>query len=584
MRRIIVGIGLLVLMSAAVIAHPHVFIDARVTVVFDGDRIVALKHRWTFDDAYSAFAVQGLDQNGDGAYSAEELAELATVNVESLSEFDYFTYAGDHAEDMTFASPPPGYGLAFRQVGLDDFWLLTDEDRSFIREQAERENTPELLEVGLLTLDFTLPLAEPFPVRGAVEIDVYDPTYYISFGFREDAVTLEGAPADCRAEVVAPQELDDETAAVLNAIPQDVTELPPELLEVTTKLANRVTIRCGGAVVPSAADAVAELAKKAPGALPQQTEPATVTEPSVQAQAPASEADRPLKVGVISRILGEIARQQNAFYAKLRDTLRLSAADGSAVWTLMLISFLYGIFHAAGPGHGKAVVTSYLLANARSVRTGAMLSFAAAFVQALTAIGLIGIAGVILKLTSFAIEDTAAAFQIGSYGLIVLLGLWLVWNKVFRGGHAHHDHDNGHDHGVHHHHHHGPGEACEVPGCGHEVAVRPDWQNRGGALAAVLSVGLRPCTGALIILAFALAQGMFLAGVASAFVMALGTGITVAVLAALAVGAKGLALKLAGPESRIGHRIHRGIEIAAAFLVLAIGVVLLSASIGFPLT
>ncbi|MCC2112849.1 MAG: DUF1007 family protein [Hyphomicrobiales bacterium] len=573
-------------MSATVIAHPHVFIDARVTVVFDGDRIVALKHRWTFDDAYSAFAVQGLDENGDGAYSGDELAELATVNVESLSEFDFFTYAGDHAEDMEFALPSPGYGLEFRQVGLDDFWLLTDEDRAFIREQVERENRPELLDVGLLTLEFTLPLAEPFPVREAVEIDVYDPTYYISFEFRDGAVALEGAPADCRAEVVPPQELDDETAAVLNAIPQDVTELPSELLEVTTKLANRVMIRCGAATALSAAEAIAEIAEKAPGALPREAAPATATEPAVQAEAPANDAHRPLKVGVFSRILGEIARQQNAFYAKLRDTLRLSAADGSAVWTLMLISFLYGIFHAAGPGHGKAVVTSYLLANARSVRTGAMLSFAAAFVQALTAIGLIGIAGVILKLTSIAIEDTAGAFQIGSYALIVVLGLWLVWSKVFRGGHSHHDHDNGHghDHGDHHHHHHGPGETCEVPGCGHEVAVRLDWQNRGGAVAAVLSVGLRPCTGALIILAFALAQGLFLAGVASAFVMAFGTGITVAALAGLAVGAKGLAVKLAGPESRIGHTIHRGIEIAAAFLVLGIGIVLLTAATGFPMT
>lgn len=101
---------------------------------------------------------------------------------------------------------------------------------------------------------------------------------------------------------------------------------------------------------------------------------------------------------------------------------------------------------------------------------------------------------------------------------------------------------------------------------------------RAGSI--VLAVGLRPCTGALIVLVFALSQGMILAGIASTLVMAVGTGITVALLAGLAVGAKDLAVRLFGDGSPMAGRIHRIIEITGAAVVFLLGLTLLLATVG----
>jgi nickel/cobalt exporter len=148
-------------------------------------------------------------------------------------------------------------------------------------------------------------------------------------------------------------------------------------------------------------------------------------------------------------------------------------------------------------------------------------------------------------------------------------------------GHEHHDHHHGHAHSHSHAHSHGhshaAGEACDH--CGHSHGPTPDqlagpggWQRGFGA---VFAVGLRPCSGAILVLVFALAQGLFWAGVAATFVMGLGTAITVATIAVMAVSAKGLARRLAGASDGRGALVMRGIEFGAAALVLLFGVGLL---------
>jgi nickel/cobalt exporter len=94
-------------------------------------------------------------------------------------------------------------------------------------------------------------------------------------------------------------------------------------------------------------------------------------------------------------------------------------------------------------------------------------------------------------------------------------------------------------------------------------------------LAAIFAVGLRPCSGAILVLVFALAQGLFWAGVASTFIMGLGTALTVAAIATLAVGAKGLAKRLMAHREGAGAVALRGLEACAAVLVLVFGVALL---------
>ncbi|MEO6013901.1 MAG: nickel/cobalt transporter, partial [Devosia sp.] len=315
-------------------------------------------------------------------------------------------------------------------------------------------------------------------------------------------------------------------------------------------------------------------------------------------------------------ILGWVSKVQADFYLDLVKSLDLLKTDWTAFWVLGGLSFLYGVFHAAGPGHGKIVISSYVLANERQMRRGVLLSFLSAMMQSLVAIGFVLIASVVLGMTSMAMNDAARWIGILSYAMIVVLGLWLIVRKVFRLGHQHHHeepaaarqslarkhmgaprhalaatgpsltsfsvksagpdafgrmpgHDHyGHSHGDEDHH-------------DHVHIVTPD-QLRGGwreQLGVVLAVGIRPCSGALIVLAFAYSQGLLAAGIIAVLLMGLGTAITTGTLAALAVGAKGLARTLAGADNPVTTSLVWWAELLAAFAVLGFGIVLLLACI-----
>jgi nickel/cobalt exporter len=298
----------------------------------------------------------------------------------------------------------------------------------------------------------------------------------------------------------------------------------------------------------------------------------------------------------IGGVTGWILAKQAEFYRLFSGTIRAAKNDGSAAYTLLGISFLYGIFHAAGPGHGKAVISSYLVANDETWRRGIVLSFASAILQAITAIAIVGIAAVLLGATAKAMGNTVRVIEIVSYALIVLIGLRLLWVKgraflhlLRPHGHGHDHHDHAHDHHHHGHDHHDDGHAHhdhdhdhadEAHAWGHAHAPEPNelkgrhWWKRG--LSAIVAVGLRPCSGAIIVLVFALAQGLFWIGVASTFAMGLGTAITVASIATLAVGARGLAGRLAKAKPGAGMLLLRGLETAAAAVIVAFGALLLT--------
>lgn len=276
--------------------------------------------------------------------------------------------------------------------------------------------------------------------------------------------------------------------------------------------------------------------------------------------------------GPLAPMFAWIAARQSEFYQSLTATLSQIKESGAAVWLLLGLSFLYGIFHAAGPGHGKAVITSYVIATGETVRRGVAISFAAAFVQAVTAIVVVGIAAAVLNVTAQTMTAATDWLEIGSYGLIVAVGLWLLWSRTFGGGHHHHHHGpdapaHGHDHHHHGHEPHPPKQA--------DLSRNP----LARAWSAILGVGIRPCSGAVIVLVFALSQGLFMAGVAATFVMALGTGITVAALATIAVSAKGLAVRIAGAESSAGTWVLRVVEIGGALFVLLLGLLLLGGAL-----
>lgn len=297
----------------------------------------------------------------------------------------------------------------------------------------------------------------------------------------------------------------------------------------------------------------------------------------------------------VSGLIGWLLAKQSEFYRQMSSTIRAAKSDGSAVWTLLFISFAYGIFHAAGPGHGKAVIASYLVANRETARRGIALSFASALMQSLVAILIVGISAWILNATAKTMCKAEGAIEIASYGLIALFGLRLVWVKgrtFIRALQAAqpvpaiaglpHDHDHGH-----HHHHHDHSHAHDHHGhdhvhdehCGHSHGPTPsELAGPGGwrrGLAAILTVGIRPCSGAILVLVFALAQGLFWAGIAATFLMGLGTAITVATIAMIAVSAKDIAFRLSGARDGGGALFMRGIEFGAAALVLLFGAGLL---------
>lgn len=298
-------------------------------------------------------------------------------------------------------------------------------------------------------------------------------------------------------------------------------------------------------------------------------------------------------------VIGWILTKQSEFYRAMSSTIRAAKTDGSAVVTLLGISFAYGVFHAAGPGHGKAVISSYMLANEETARRGIVLSFASALLQALVAVLIVAIGALLLGATARTLCSTERMVEIASYGLIAALGAWLVFTKgrglmrSFRApsvageshGHAHHNH--GHDHHSHAHHDHAHGhnpahgEAGHVHDehCGHNHGPDPDQLAGPGGWArgigAIFAVGLRPCSGAILVLVFALAQGLFWAGVAATFVMGLGTAITVAAIALIAVSAKGMARRLTAHRDGKGALLLKGIEFCAAVAVLFLGTGLL---------
>lgn len=250
---------------------------------------------------------------------------------------------------------------------------------------------------------------------------------------------------------------------------------------------------------------------------------------------------------------------QSAFYRELTATLKAIHASSSALPGLLSLAFGYGVFHAAGPGHGKAVISGYIVADNRSLRRGLALSFAAAMLQALVAIALVLTITIALRATAATMSATTTLIEQASFALVGLVGLWVLWRKagayVALAGGATHDTACGHVH---------------LPGP-EEIASLRSWREMAGV---VFAAGLRPCAGALIILVFAFSQGLLWAGIAATFAMALGTALTTGTLAALAVFFKFAALRLAGGGSLRGAKAIAALELLAAAFVTVLGAAL----------
>ena len=284
--------------------------------------------------------------------------------------------------------------------------------------------------------------------------------------------------------------------------------------------------------------------------------------------------------------MGWILAKESGFYRLLSGAIRTAKLNGGAPWGLIALSLGYGIFHAAGPGHGKAVIASYMLANERALRRGLVIAFGAALLQGFTAVAIVGISAIVFQAAAARMTAAANVVEIVSYAGITVLGAVLVTVKGaallaalrvapsgvayagaggagnFRADDCTEDHLHG-------------------PGCGHFHAPDPITLGAGfswkSAALTMLAAGARPCSGAILVLVFALAQGIFSAGIFAVLAMSLGTAITTAALASAAVFAKNTAVKYATPGSRRSLMAGRLFEFAAASAVLGLGITLLLA-------
>ncbi|WP_051245216.1 nickel/cobalt transporter [Thalassobaculum salexigens] len=300
-----------------------------------------------------------------------------------------------------------------------------------------------------------------------------------------------------------------------------------------------------------------------------------------------------LSIPYWSRIALEIQVIQRELHRGLAAAITAVREEGMvAAWTLVGLSFLYGIFHAAGPGHGKVVISTYLLTQESELKRGLTLSLAAALVQGLVAILVVEATVRVLGLTMRQAEGVVPSLEAASYGLIALVGAGLVFARGRRllralagspaahdphhdahGHHHDHPHDHAHDH-AHCGHSHGPSrEDLAAP-----LSLR-------GAAALVLSIGIRPCSGAVLVLVVAYSMGLRLTGMASVLAMSLGTAITVGVLAALSVFARDMARRLAArmPAHAGGLSLAaEGVAVLGGLAILVLGLLLLQAVLSAP--
>jgi len=202
----------LVMGCSAACAHPHVWVTVKSDLVYGQDgSVTAVRHAWTFDDMFSTFATQGIEGKKKGEFTREELAPLAAVNVDSLKEYDFFTYATANGKAVELNEPEAGYYLDF-----------------------DPKET-------VLTLHFTLPLKTPVKAK-ELTIEVFDREFFVDFSFAEkNPVKLVGAPGQCKLKIINPEQMSADLSMRLSQIGADQRNPGVTL---GSQFANKIAVKC----------------------------------------------------------------------------------------------------------------------------------------------------------------------------------------------------------------------------------------------------------------------------------------------------------------------------------------------------
>ncbi len=269
---------------------------------------------------------------------------------------------------------------------------------------------------------------------------------------------------------------------------------------------------------------------------------------------------------------------QRDLHASLADAVRGVERDGLiAAWSLISLSFLYGVFHAAGPGHGKLIIATYLATHESRLKQGIWLAISSALAQGVVAIFVVEITVALLGASLSKVNTTALQLESVSYALVALLGGFLMVTaarRLWLGHHHHHKHqhdcndEHQHEEGGHAHHGH-----VHMPAPGD----LPERMSLRQTIWIIFTIGIRPCTGAILVLIFAYVLQLRLAGICAVFAMSIGTAITVALLAAVSVYARQIAFRLSDylPDDSVrGSTLLNTFALVGGTIVLLLGVTL----------
>jgi ABC-type uncharacterized transport system substrate-binding protein len=207
MKRLFAALVATLALTVPALAHPHVWVTMTSQLVYGPDgSVTGVRHAWAFDDMFSTYALQGLESKQKGVYTRDELKPLAEVNVTSLKEYDYFTYAKVDGKKTPLTDPV-------------DYWLDYKDQ--------------------VLVLNFTLPFKAPVKARD-LALEIYDPSYFVDFSFAEkDPVALAGAPQGCKISVARPQEMSVADGKKLSEA--DFTAMTNNW---GAQFANRISVKC----------------------------------------------------------------------------------------------------------------------------------------------------------------------------------------------------------------------------------------------------------------------------------------------------------------------------------------------------
>jgi ABC-type uncharacterized transport system substrate-binding protein len=210
LKRLLLVLGFAFAVGAsAAQAHPHVWVTMKSELVYAEDgTITGIKQSWAFDDMFSAFALQGIESKEKGKYTREELEPLAKVNVDSLKEYEYFTYVTADDKKVPLTDPAAGYWLDYKD--------------------------------SVLTLNFTLPLKTPVKAK-ELKVEVYDPSIFVDFEWASDKPVSMSGGKGCTAEVMKPREMTFEESKKLSEIPADQKN---DTMAWGAMFANKILVHC----------------------------------------------------------------------------------------------------------------------------------------------------------------------------------------------------------------------------------------------------------------------------------------------------------------------------------------------------